>query len=186
MTFLGKRNSDLNFKERVEQIKAFGIDVDGVLTDGTLLLLDGKNYRFWNTQDGIGLLLLKIAGIKTFIITGKSSSELKERTAELKIDYLYENVENKLSAMKDFLKKEKLDWKETSYMGDDLPDLPLMEKVGLAIAPSNGCKEVKKVSHLICQKTGGDGAVREAVEHVLKEQKKWKETIRKFLQVREK
>jgi len=186
MTFLEKRNSDLNFKERVKQIKAFGIDVDGVLTDGTLLLLGGKNYRFFNTQDGIGLLLLKTAGIKTLIITGKSSPELKKRVAELKIDYLYENAKNKLSAMKDFLKKEKLGWKETCYMGDDLPDLPLMEKVGLAITPSNGCKEVKKASHFVCQKTGGDGAVREAIEHVLKEQKKWEKTIRKFLQVREK
>jgi len=182
MTFWVKKSLKLKFKEKIKNIKAIGFDVDGVLTNGTLTYFKNKEYKFFYVQDGVGLILLKIAGIKTFIVTGKSSEIFKKRRKEIGIDYIYEKVKNKVFAIEDFLKKEKLKWYEICYMGDDLQDIPVMKKVGFAVAPSNSCDDVKKTAHFICKNSGGNGAVRELIELVLKEQKKWKKIVNMYLQ----
>ena len=182
MTFLEKRNSDLNFKEKIKKIKALGMDIDGVLTDGKLFLLQDDEVRFFNTKDGFGIRLLTLSGIKTVIITGKSSLSIKKRCLQLGIDYLYENMKNKIIAMENFLQNENLSWDEVGFVGDDIPDIPLMEKVGFSAAPSDASDEVKKVSDFICKNKGGEGAIREVVELILKGQKRWEKTLKLFFQ----
>lgn len=149
-------------------IKLLLLDVDGVLTDGTLFYSGpcGESKAF-NTQDGFGLRLLREAGIETGIITARNSEVVTRRAEELKMRYVYQGMASKKEAWKDILAVSALRPFEIAYMGDDWLDLALLQQVGLALAPANAVAEVKETVHYVTARCGGAGAVREACDLLL-------------------
>ena len=164
----------------IKKIKIFFIDVDGVLTDGTLLYIEDKFYRSFNIKDGIGFHLLKLGSIEPVVISAKFSKETEKRCEELNVEF-YSTEENKLETIQQILEKKGYSWEETGYIGDDIPDIPVMKKVSFSATPSDAPEEVKKIADFVCKNKGGDGAFREVVEFILKEQEKWDVVLRKFL-----
>ena len=147
------------------------LDVDGVLSDGRISYgSDGMEIKSFHTQDGFGLRLLRQSGITAGIITGRSSEAVRRRAAELKLNHLYENAKNKLTLFEDVLRQERLTPEQCAYMGDDWMDLPLLRRVGLAVAPANAVPEVKQRVHFVTERKGGEGAVREVCDLLLEAQ----------------
>ena len=157
------------------------LDVDGVLSDGRISYgSEGMELKSFHTQDGFGLRLLRQSGIATGIITGRSSEAVRRRAAELKLSHLYENATDKLVLFKDILRQEGLQPEHCAYMGDDWMDLPLLRRVGLAAAPANAVSEVKERVHFVTQKKGGEGAVRELCDLLLKAQGLYAQLLLQF------
>lgn len=157
--------------ERARQVRLLLMDCDGVLTEGFIYLLpDGRELKVFNSQDGHGLKLAKRAGIRTGVITGRSSPALEQRARETGIEFLCQAMSNKAEALAELLAKQALSPQEAAFIGDDLPDIPVMRQVGLAIAVANAAPEVKRVAHYITARRGGQGAVREVIELILKAQ----------------
>jgi len=168
-------------KERAQKIKMILMDVDGTLTDGTLLVLpDGEELKTYNVKDGTGILLAHLAGLKTGIITGKISKSLEKRAEKLKIFEVYQGILDKKRILEEILDKNKLNLDQTAYIGDDLGDLEVIKAVGLAGAVADAHPEVKKYCHFICSTAGGKGAVREFIEFILEAQDKWSIIEAKF------
>ncbi len=167
---------------KAKAIQLLLLDVDGVLTDGSLIFShDGEESKAFNTQDGFGLRILQESGIDTGIITARSSMAVTKRAENLKLTYVYQGKSNKIIAFKDIIKKSGLKPFEIAYMGDDWLDLVLLQRVGFAIAPANGVEEVKRVAHLVTGKSGGAGAVREACEFILKAKGVYEQTLQKYM-----
>jgi 3-deoxy-D-manno-octulosonate 8-phosphate phosphatase (KDO 8-P phosphatase) len=163
-------------KTRAKKIKMILMDVDGTLTDGTLLVLpDGEELKAYNVKDGTGILLSHLAGIKTGIITGKVSQSLEIRAEKLKILEIYQGILDKKKALEQILQKNSLHPDQVAYIGDDLGDLDVIQSVGFAGAVADAHPEVMKHSHFICKSNGGKGAVREFIEFILDSQNKWPE-----------
>ncbi|AGB42290.1 3-deoxy-D-manno-octulosonate 8-phosphate phosphatase, YrbI family [Halobacteroides halobius DSM 5150] len=159
---------DEQLKEKVVKIKLFITDVDGVLTDGRIVLgNDGEEFKFFHVQDGMGIKLAQEAGIKTAIITGRESKLVERRADELEIDQVYQNIDDKLGVFTSLLEKYQITEDEVAYIGDDVNDLPILEKVGLALTVANGVSQVKEKVDYITKRAGGRGAVREAIELLL-------------------
>ena len=177
-------------KERARNIKMIIMDVDGTLTDGSLLLLpNGEELKSYNVRDGTGLLLARMAGLKTGIITGKISSSLKKRAEKLKIMEVYEGVLDKKKVLLEILEKNDLHPEQIAYIGDDLGDLEVIKSVGLAGAVADAHPEIRKHSHFICDNPGGRGAVREFIEFILDAQDKWptvEASLKNFVKLKEK
>lgn len=169
-------------KERVKKIRWAFFDVDGVLTDGKIVIDgNGNEIKNFNVKDGIGINMLKSAGIKTGIITGRSSKAVEKRAQELGIDVLIQNSSDKL---KDYtLLKEKFNFldEEVMFIGDDIVDIPILRRVGFAVTVPNAPVEVKSVCHYITSTHGGDGAVREVCDLVLKLQDKYHQIIESYM-----
>jgi 3-deoxy-D-manno-octulosonate 8-phosphate phosphatase (KDO 8-P phosphatase) len=147
-------------------------DVDGVMTDGKIIISnDGDESKNFDVQDGLGLVILQKLGIKIAIITGKTSRIVTNRFVALGLDKddIYQGQKNKVNAYNSLQKKYSLKDSQIAYMGDDLPDLVLMRKVGLSVAPANAVKQVLNIATYVCQKEGGNGAVREFSEYLLKQ-----------------
>ncbi len=162
-------------KDRARKIKWILMDVDGTLTDGTLLILpDGEELKSYNVRDGLGILLAHLAGIKTGIITGKISKSLEKRAEKLRIEEIHQGILDKKTALHEILDKNDVDAEEVAYIGDDLGDLEVIKSVGFAAAVADAHPEIKKHSHFICNIPGGRGAVREFIEFILSSQDKWK------------
>ncbi|MCP4649869.1 MAG: HAD-IIIA family hydrolase [PVC group bacterium] len=167
--------------QKAEKIKIVIVDVDGVLTNGTIIYGNfGDEYRSFSVHDGMGFALLHRTGIKSAIITAKSSRAVSKRAKELKINLVFKNVKNKLLVFKKLLKRLKLKPEEACYIGDDLLDLATIQAAGFSITVPQACKEVKEAAHYITQKNAGAGAVREAIELILKAQSKWPALIKTF------
>jgi len=150
------------------KIKLFITDVDGVLTDGSLILgNNGEEFKSFNSQDGMGIKLLQKNDIKVAIITGRSSKIVENRAEELDIKEVYQGIDDKIKTFNNLLDKYSLNSNEVSYIGDDLNDLPVLNEVGLSFTVSNGVDKVKENVDYITEKSGGKGAVREAVELIL-------------------
>lgn len=163
-----------DLKQRAQRIQLLLMDCDGVLTDGRMVLLPEKDdIKFFYAQDGLGVKLAGHAGLHTGIITTRASRVLERRVQEMHAHHLYQNAENKLAAYEEILEKEGAPDERVAFIGDDLPDLPVMRRVGLAIAVANAVAEVKAQAHLVTGQPGGRGAVREAIEFILKAQDKW-------------
>lgn len=157
------------------------MDVDGTLTDGTLLVLpDGEELKSYNVKDGTGILLAHLAGLKTGIITGKISKSLEKRAEKLKILEVYQGILDKKKVLDRILENSNLSSEQIAYIGDDLGDLEVIKSVGLAGSVADAHPEVKKHSHFICSTPGGKGAVREFIEFILEAQDKWKIIKAKF------
>ncbi len=166
---------------KAEKIKIVIVDVDGVLTDGLVVYGNfSDEYRAFNVRDGLGFILLHKAGLKSAIITSKSSRAISRRAKELKIKILLKNSLNKLTALRKILKKFKLKPEEACFFGDDLLDLAALKVVGLSVTVPDACDEIKKTVDYVTKNHGGKGAVREIIEIILKSQGKWDELIRHY------
>ena len=171
-------------KKRAAKIKLLLMDVDGTLTDGSVTLLsqlDGTalEIKTFDAHDGQGLTLARTAGLKTGFITGRESPALLRRAHEMRMDYAYMKVPVKLPAYEEILQKTGLPEAAVAFVGDDLPDLPVMRRVGLAVAVGDAAAEVKEVAHYTTRALAGHGAVREAIELILKSKGIWEEMIEK-------
>ncbi len=151
------------------------MDVDGVLTDGKIILdSNGVESKAFYVQDGSAITYLHRAGIKTAIISGRNSKVVELRAKELSIDDVYLGIHRKLDAYEKILQKHKINNNDICYIGDDLIDLPILEKVGFSVAVPNAPIEVKERVTYITDAPGGCGAIREVTEKILKSQNKWK------------
>lgn len=158
-------------KEKAKKVKLFITDVDGVLTDGRIVLgNNGEELKFFHVHDGKGIQLAHEAGIATAIITGRESKLVERRAEELSIKEVHQNIKDKIKVFNDVLDKYNVTAEEVAYIGDDVNDLEILERVGLSFTPANGVKKVKEVVDYITTKEGGQGAVREAIELILEYQ----------------
>ncbi len=165
---------------KLRRVKLFLCDVDGVLTNGTVLLGEGKEYKSFNIQDGLGLLLLKRHGIKVGWISNRPSPVTQQRAEELKIDFLYQENGSKVAAVESILGRAGLDWEAVCYMGDDIVDLGVLKRAGVAVAVANAIIEAKQLADYVTIAEGGKGAVRETVRLVLDAQDKWTPLVLKL------
>ncbi len=152
-------------KARAARIKLAAFDIDGVLTDGLLYLgPEGQEFKATSVKDGHGLVMLKRAGVELAVISGRPSAAMAARCVELGIEHVALGVRDKLAVFRKLLERLKLKPDQTCFMGDDTPDLPLMEFVGLALAPSDAMEAVLEAAHWVSRSPGGKGAVREACD----------------------
>jgi 3-deoxy-D-manno-octulosonate 8-phosphate phosphatase (KDO 8-P phosphatase) len=165
-------------------VRVLLMDVDGVLTDGHVYLQSfpgdvALELKAFHSQDGAGLKLARIAGLRTGIITGRESAATTRRAQENRIEFVYQGREEKVAPYEEILRRADVSESEVAFIADDLPDLPVFRRVGLAIAVANAVPEVKRVAHLVTKRKGGDAAVREVIEFILKAQGKWLEAVPK-------
>src|SRR5579864_3595393 len=198
--------------ERARKIKLLLFDVDGVLTDGTLWFFPAPAGAHLPTQphtqkhggeggfgivsqnmveakgfhahDGAAISLARLAGIKTGLITKRISETVALRARDLKLDHVYQGIQDKLTVFEEILAKEGLRPEQAAYVGDDVIDLPVMRNCGLGVAVANARAEVKDEAHYITEHRGGDGALRDVVEYILKAQGKWEEVVREYTRER--
>ena len=171
-------------KKRAAQIQVLLMDVDGTMTDGGVTLLSqteeiAVEIKTFDAHDGQGLTLAHTAGIRTGCITGRQSSALLRRAREMKMEFIYMKQAFKIPAYEEILGKAGVPEFAVAYIGDDLPDLPLMRRVGLAVAVGDAVHEVKKAAHYTTKAHAGHGAVREAIELILKSKGIWEAMIDK-------
>ncbi len=199
-------------QDRARRIKLLLFDVDGVLTDGKIWIfpapagsqqstqehaareadkggfaLISHNYveaKGFNAHDGTAVSLARLAGIKMGLITKRISETVALRARDLRLDHVYQGIQDKLTVFEEILEKEGLQAEQAAYVGDDVIDLPVMRQCGFAIAVPNGREEVKREAHLITDRAGGDGALRDAVEYILKAQGKWERVIEEYISER--
>ena len=157
------------------------LDVDGVMTNGQVLLMpDGEELKMFSIHDGFGIVSAMKAGIRIGIISGRASASLKSRCEELHIEDVYMDTMDKLPVLAEIVARHGISYDEVAYIGDDVPDLPILERVGFSIAPQNAHIEVKNRVDLVLKKAGGDGAVRELIDFLMVAQKKQEFLLRQF------
>ncbi|MFC1666769.1 KdsC family phosphatase [Candidatus Omnitrophota bacterium] len=167
-------------EEKARKIKLLILDVDGVLTDGRIIYDNlGDMLKCFNVLDGFGMMLLYKGGIKSVIITARKSRVVRRRARDMHVAAVYSD-HRKLRVYEKVIKKFRLKDEEVCFIGDDLLDLAIIKRVGFAVAPPNAVEEVRKVSHYITKKEGGKGAVREAIEIILKSQGLWDKVTSRF------
>ncbi len=160
-------------QESLKKIKVLIVDVDGVLTDGGIIIdANGVETKRFNVQDGLGLIVWKKAGFKSAIISARQSAVVAHRANDLKIDKVFVGVCPKTNAYEELLKEWKVKDEEVCFIGDDIPDLGILKRVGFSVAVDNAVFEVKSIVDYVSSKKGGDGAVREIIELILKAQGK--------------
>lgn len=165
----------MNVLAEFKKVTTFIFDIDGVLTDGTLLVLpDGLQARQMHVKDGFGLQMAMKHGYRVFIISGGVSEESKKRLEYLGIKDIHIGIADKTAFVTEILKSNKIKWTEVLYMGDDLPDMPLMSKVGLSACPADAVSEVRSTVKYISPINGGWGCARDVIEKVLKVNGHWK------------
>jgi 3-deoxy-D-manno-octulosonate 8-phosphate phosphatase (KDO 8-P phosphatase) len=171
-----RKKTDLN------AIKMLVLDVDGVLTDGTLVVDErGRESKFFNALDGHGLKLWRRAGLKAAFLSGRTSPPTKQQAKELGIDFCLEGRLDKLAGLRELAQMSGLASDEMAYVGDDLPDLPAMRCAGFSVAVANAVDEVKAIAAFVTRHGGGKGAVREVIEYILKKTGRWDELLKKYL-----
>jgi 3-deoxy-D-manno-octulosonate 8-phosphate phosphatase (KDO 8-P phosphatase) len=199
-------------KARAKKIKLILLDVDGVMTDGTIFLFpapaeaqqnvrsateskaDAGGYgiasdtvveaKGFNAHDGTGISLARLGGLKLGVITKRISETVRLRCRDLKIEHVYQGANDKLTAMREILQKENFTADQAAFVGDDIIDLPTMRAAGLAIAVANAREEVKDEAHVITDHRGGEGAVRDAIEYILKAQGKLEDVVAEYINER--
>jgi 3-deoxy-D-manno-octulosonate 8-phosphate phosphatase (KDO 8-P phosphatase) len=172
-------------EERARRVGLILMDVDGVLTDGRILLLPDaqggvQEVKIFDVQDGVGISFAHRAGLRTGILTGRSSGSVGARARELGIEIVEQGSHNKLESYSKIRERVKLDDAAIAYIGDDYQDLPILRRAGLAVAPANAQEELKKICHIVTEKSGGRGAVREAIDFILKAQGKWDQIMTRY------
>ena len=196
-------------KARAKKIKLLLFDVDGVLTDGKIWIFpapggaqlsthehavkheDRGGFGFasqsyveakgFHAHDGSAISLARLAGIKMGLITKRISETVALRARDLKLEYVYQGIQDKRTVFEEILRKENLKPQQAAYVGDDVIDLPVMRNCGLAIAVQNARKEVKDEAHFVTKHAGGDGALRDAIEYIVKAQGKWQEVVDEYI-----
>jgi 3-deoxy-D-manno-octulosonate 8-phosphate phosphatase (KDO 8-P phosphatase) len=180
---------NLSVQARARKIKLLLFDVDGVLTDGKLFFLPAPagsqpgqiEFKGFHAHDGASISLARLGGIKTGLITKRRSDTVALRARDLKLEFVYQGVNDKRTCFEEVVKQAGLKPEEAAFVGDDVIDLPAMRAGGLAIAVKNARAEVKKEAHYITPHAGGDGALRDAVEFILKAQGKWKRVVEDYI-----
>jgi len=199
----------LSPQARAKRIKLLLFDVDGVLTDGKLFFFPvppgfeqttlqhaaqhgGKGgfgiasssmieAKGFHAHDGTAISLARLGGIKTGLITKRISETVAVRARDLKLEHVHQGIQDKLTAFEEILQQEGLDAGEAGFVGDDVIDLPVMRNCGFAIAVANARAEVKKEAHYVTPHAGGEGALRDAIEYILKAQGKWKQVVSEYI-----
>ncbi|MBW8348425.1 HAD-IIIA family hydrolase [Bacillus sp. IITD106] len=163
-------------------IKLIALDVDGVLTDGKIFIgSNGIEYKSFNVKDGMGISLARYTGIKIAFITGKRSESVNIRSKELNVDFLFEGIRNKKAVLLNLVSALNIQMQNVFYMGDDINDLSVIHQVGFSAAPNDAVEIVKNSVHFTSQFNGGEGAVREAIDHILSKQNNYKILINDFI-----
>ena len=196
-------------RTRAKKIKLLLFDVDGVLTDGKLYFFPASagvkqsiqehaakhggqggfglasetivEAKGFHAHDGTAISLARFAGIKTGLITKRISETVALRARDLKLEYVYQGIQDKLGTFREILKQDRITAKEAAFVGDDVIDLPVMWNCGLAVAVANAREEVKHDAHYVTKHSGGDGALRDVVEFILKAQGKWKKVVSDYI-----
>ncbi len=172
---------DKRLKEKFKRIKLLILDVDGVLTDGRMVYdSEGRQIKFFNVKDGLGVYLLKLMGIKSIILTADNSQVVMRRAQDMGVEEVYAEAYPKTKFYEEIKKKYRVKDSEICFIGDDLLDLELIKRVGVGVAVKDACNEVKKIADYVTKKRGGRGAVREVCELILKSKGLWKEALKKF------
>ena len=171
--------------DQLKLIKLLILDVDGVLTDGSIIYNnDAVETKVFNVRDGLGIRLLMEAGINVCIATGRSSEALYRRCKDLGITHIFDALSDKTIVLNKVLDKFDISVKETAFIGDDLPDIPLMQRAGFSIAVADADQEVKKIADAVTENRGGKGAVREICEAILKANGLWDEVLQSKLNLK--
>ena len=169
---------DAAFAARCERLRLVLLDVDGVLTDGTILFLPGGGEaRAFHIRDGLGIALAHRAGLRTGIVSGRASDEVARRARELGMHVLLQGISDKGAAFREILAAEGLRPEQVAYMGDDLNDLPILTEAGLSAAPADAAFEVRSQAFLVTDARGGQGCVRELMEAILKARGVWEQAL---------
>jgi len=164
--------------DRLKQVRLMLLDVDGVLTAGEIIYSDsGEQLKVFSVKDGLGIRLLQEAGIKVGIVTGRSGRALQHRCQNLGIDLVFDGVKDKAQALAQATERTGVLPEHTAFIGDDLPDLAIMKRVGLAVAVADAHAMVRQAAHFTTSAAGGKGAVRETCEAILKAQSLWDELV---------
>jgi 3-deoxy-D-manno-octulosonate 8-phosphate phosphatase (KDO 8-P phosphatase) len=171
----------MTLDDRCRAIRLILSDVDGVLTDGGIVFDNqGIEAKRFDVRDGMGIRLWQKAGYRFGLITHRSSHIVKTRVAELGIEILRQGIDDKLKAMRGIIEELRLSASQICYMGDDLPDLPVVRAAGLGVAVADACAELRQEAHYVTTAPGGSGAVRETVELILKAQTRWEDLIKTY------
>jgi len=168
-------------KERLAKIKLLAMDVDGTLTEGEMIVLDGHQIKHFNVYDGLGTRLALNIGLQIAWITGNTSEAVSDRAKSLGVTDVYQGARFKSDALKDLASRYGLGMDEIAYIGDDLNDLPALDLVGVPIAVANASREVMAHAEWVTKRGGGHGAVREVIEAVLKARGEWEAAIEGYL-----
>jgi 3-deoxy-D-manno-octulosonate 8-phosphate phosphatase (KDO 8-P phosphatase) len=170
-------------KEQLSKIRLLLLDVDGVLTDGRIVIdNNGVETKAFNVRDGHGLKLLQRSGIQVGIITGRRSEVVTVRARELGIELVYQGVRDKLVPYRELLAQLQLHDEQVAYVGDDIVDLPILRRVGFAATVADAIDDVKPLVHYVTQRAGGDGAVREICDLFLKQTGRWPEVTARYFE----
>ena len=165
---------DQALKDKVQKIKVLALDVDGVLTDGKIVMdHTGQEMKAFNVKDGYGIVKFKRAGYKVAIITARSSKSVEHRAKDMQVDALYQDAYPKEGFFDTMCQELDVRPEDVCFVGDDLPDIPVMKKAGLAVTVADGVPETRDIADYVTTKCGGNGAVREVIELIMKTQGRW-------------
>jgi 3-deoxy-D-manno-octulosonate 8-phosphate phosphatase (KDO 8-P phosphatase) len=172
----------MSLHERCQKIDMLVMDVDGVLTDGGIVYTDqGGEIKGFHARDGSGLKIWMALGKQAGVLTGRESTIVARRAAELGVNRVLQGVDDKLTGFRMLLQEHDLKEDQAAYLGDDVPDLPVLRSCGLAVAVADACPEARELAHYVTRTSGGRGAVRETIELVLRAQGRWQEAVARFL-----
>ncbi|GIW78578.1 MAG: hypothetical protein KatS3mg105_0385 [Gemmatales bacterium] len=172
---------ETRLEDRLKPIEMLVLDVDGVLTDGGIIYSDrGEEWKQFHVRDGSGLMIWHWLKKQSAIITGRTSHIVEVRAREMGITRVVQGVLDKLPAYEEILEECGIKPEQTCYVGDDVPDLPVLRRCGLAAAPADACADVRSVVHYVCQTRSGRGAVREVIELILRGQALWNRVLDRF------
>lgn len=166
--------------KKLKAVKLFLCDVDGVMTDGAVYMGGGVESKRFNIRDGLGLKFLQRHGIKVGWVSRRPSSATQQRADDLKIDFVIQHQGGKIEGVESILRQTGMGWRDVCYVGDDIVDIAVLDRVGLAVVPGDGVVEAKQSADYVTKGHGGNGAIREIVEMILKAQNKWKLVIAEY------
>jgi YrbI family 3-deoxy-D-manno-octulosonate 8-phosphate phosphatase len=173
---------NLNLEQKCQKIRLILSDVDGVLTDGTIIYdNNGVELKKFHVRDGLGIRLWQQSGGQFGIVTGRSSQIVRVRAAELDISLLRQSVSHKIDVVQEILQSLELSWEHVCFIGDDLPDMLSMQHAALGVAVADAASELLDTADYVTQNPGGHGAVRETIELILKQQRRWESVAQKYL-----
>jgi 3-deoxy-D-manno-octulosonate 8-phosphate phosphatase (KDO 8-P phosphatase) len=172
----------MSANSKLHNIKLLVLDVDGVLTDGTIVVnAEGGESKFFNSLDGHGIRLWRRAGLKVAFLSGRTSEPVTRYARQLDVDYIFQGCHYKMPVLEKLLDELGLSAGEVAFVGDDLPDLPAISYVGFGVAVADAIEEVKQHADYVTTRKGGSGAVREVIEYLLKNTGKWQELMKRYL-----
>jgi len=166
----------------MSKIKLLAMDVDGTLTDGAMVFLDGEQLKMFSVYDGLGIRIAMNYGLRIAWVTGNVTPSVTQRAKTLGVEDVYQGARFKANAVREIAAKYGLELDEIAFIGDDLNDLPAFDSVGLPIAVANAAPEVKALAYFTTERSGGSGAVREAIERILKARGEWDAAVNSFLE----